>query len=167
MSGAGTLLLAAVLAVAAISKWRAPDAFRAVLAALGAPRAAARVVPFAELLLAGLLLSGAAPRVAAFAALGLLVIFSAALVRLRRLHDDPLGCGCFGVHEADASPGAGLARNGLLAAVALAVAIAPSVEAPLDGGAAALAGRLSLVIGAACLWALLRALAATRAEPAR
>ena len=166
MSGAATLLLAAAFGAAAISKLRSRDAFATTLAALvpgAVARPAARAIPVLELGLAVLLLAAIAPRAAATAALVLLAAFSVALARLAR-RPVPVPCNCFG-SRADAAPVVGLLRNAVLAVAALVVLAAGGDGAPLDAGSGVLALELTVVVGAACLHALLGALLPAAAAP--
>jgi hypothetical protein len=104
-----------------------------------------------ELILAGWLLSGVAPRAAAAVAVLVLLGFSAALLRMWR--KGVSGCGCFG-EAADSAP-AGLVRNVLLIGLATAGVVLPAAApaGPWSGGAAEVVGRGTLLVGAACLWA--------------
>jgi uncharacterized membrane protein YphA (DoxX/SURF4 family)/peroxiredoxin len=115
--------LAAVFAVAAVSKLRDLDRFRALLDGLGvpAPRAAALAVPAAELAVAAALVPAASARSAASAAGALLLLFSAALLRLLR-RGEPADCNCFGARRATPVRPRALARNVALLAAAVAVA---------------------------------------------
>jgi uncharacterized membrane protein YphA (DoxX/SURF4 family) len=161
MSAALTLLLAVTFSVAAIAKLRDPRPFVATLRALvPGPAAAplARAVPIGELLLAALLVTGLAPRVAALLALVALAVFSVALSRLRQDPSLP-GCNCFGGGVAD--PQAGLVRNGLLGLAALALVAWPMDGALWTQSAAALAGAVTVAVGAACVWQLGGALVST------
>jgi uncharacterized membrane protein YphA (DoxX/SURF4 family) len=116
------IALAAVFCLAAWSKLRQPWALFALsIDAYGLlPESAvvfvARTLPWAELLLGGLLLSGLLPRTATVISSALLVSFFVVLVRsyLKGLQID---CGCFGVGEA-LSPRT-LARDGALLAASL------------------------------------------------
>lgn len=159
MTGLATLLLAAAFAAAAIGKLRSPDGFAATLGALVPGRVArplSRAVPVAELALAALLLSGAAPRAAGLLALVLLAGFSAVLVVLAR-RPVPVACHCFGA-AADAAPPVALARNAVLAAAALLLVAAPPAAAPLTQDAGLIAVQLTVGLGLACLYALAGAL---------
>ncbi len=152
MSGAILLLLGAVFVTAGVSKLASPDPFRNTLRKLVAPSLAGPMtvgIPMQELLLAMWLLSGVAPRHAAAVAVVVLLGFSSVLLRMWR--KGLTGCGCFG-EAADSAP-TGLARNAILIALALGVVL-PSDEVigPWSGGAGEIVGRLTLVLGAACLW---------------
>jgi uncharacterized membrane protein YphA (DoxX/SURF4 family)/peroxiredoxin len=127
------IALAGVFAVAGAAKLLdrqgARDALRGfgLPAALCAPLAVA--VPIAELAIAAALLSGWSARSAALAAVGLLTVFSAgighALARGERVD-----CHCFGpLNQGPAGRGA-LVRNGIFAALALFIAVAPQAPGP-------------------------------------
>lgn len=91
--------------------------------ALGVPAALARPVPVAEVLLGAGLVVGVARRPLAWVALALLLAFTAvvaaALARGRR----PV-CACFGAWSTRPIGGATVARNAVLAALALVAALA-------------------------------------------
>jgi len=115
------LLLAVVFAVAALSKLADREGTRRTIVAFGAaePAAAALalVVPIAELAVAVLLLPATTALAGAVGAVGLLVLFSAAIAWNLAQGREP-ECHCFGqLHSAPAGPRT-LARNGVLAAVA-------------------------------------------------
>jgi uncharacterized membrane protein YphA (DoxX/SURF4 family) len=162
MPGAILLLLGLVFALAGASKLLSPDAFRATLRKL-VPASAVRLIvvglPVFELLLGAWLISGVAPRQAAGAAVVVLLGFCAVLFRIWRRG---LTCGCFG-EMADSAP-SGLARNVLLIAMAAYVALpdGPVVDGPWSAGAGNVVGRLTVVLGAACLWPCLVALVQRR-----
>lgn len=152
MSDAILLLLAVVFAAAGASKLMSPDPFRNTLRKLAPKRlvpAAALAIPLFELALAAWLLSGVAPRQAAGVAIVVLLAFTAVLLRMWRRGLS--GCGCFG-EAADSAP-SGIARNVILIALGLAAALPTGVlHGPWSGGAGTVAGRLTLILGAACLW---------------
>ena len=162
MSGAILLLLAAVFAAAGVSKILSPEPFRATLRKLmPAPLAAgaSRAIPALELALSAWLLTGVAARQAAGVAIVVLLAFTAVLLRM--LRRGLSGCGCFG--EAVDSAPAGLARNVILIALAACVALPETTpEGPWSDGAVMIVGRLTLVVGAACLWPCLVALVQRR-----
>ncbi len=121
------VILAGVFGAAALAKARQPAATARSLTAFGvpAPALAARLLPVAELALAVGLVVVPAP--AAWAALVLLVGFSAVLAVGRR-HGVTTPCACLGggsgrgtggADEEPATPAAELVRNGLLAAAAV------------------------------------------------
>lgn len=113
------VLLAAVFVRAAAAKLARPGATAASFLSLGvpAPKAMARVVPTVELGLAVLLV--AAPEAGALASLVLLALFSALLVRALATGLE-VGCNCFGSASTEPVSIRDLARNGLLAGLALA-----------------------------------------------
>jgi peroxiredoxin len=120
-------LLAVVFMIAAVGKLCSREGFRETLSDFGLPHRltglGAAGLPLAELAVAALLLSPGSARVGALAALGLLVLFCAAIARalVRGEHPD---CNCFGqVHSAPVR-GVLLARNAGFAAVAGLVAAA-------------------------------------------
>jgi peroxiredoxin len=129
---AARLALGAVFALAAAGKLRAPGLTRDTLEDFGLPRRAAGpgawVLPLAELATAGLLLFDATAVVGAIAALALLAAFSAAIaVNLARGRRPD--CNCFGqVGSAPIGP-ATLARNAVLALLAVVVLAAGSTDA--------------------------------------
>ncbi|MGH9181351.1 MAG: MauE/DoxX family redox-associated membrane protein, partial [Acidimicrobiales bacterium] len=106
---AARVAVGVVLLVAGVAKLAQP-AWPATAVAFGTPARLARVLPWIELLLGAALLAGLARPWVAWAALVLLVAFTAAVAgRLRR--GDRAPCGCFG----EATPGpvgsATLVRN--------------------------------------------------------
>jgi len=124
MAGAATTaaaLLAAVLAWAALAKTATPArraATSASFAAIGlrSPRGLSVLVPIAELTVAVALLFR--PELGALAALVLLAGFTAVLVRVLNA-DLTTGCGCFGAVAGQAVGPRDVARNGLLAGLAI------------------------------------------------
>ena len=118
---ASRLLLAAVFAVAALAKLADREGSRQAVVAFGAPRPLAAplalALPLAELAVAVLLLPAATALAGALGALGLLLLFSAAIA-LNLVRGREPECHCFGqLHSAPAGPRT-LVRNGLLAVVA-------------------------------------------------
>jgi len=79
----------------------------------------ARILPWLELLLGGVLMAGAGLRWAASAASALLCVFIAAMLRAYLLHLE-INCGCFGPNEK--LGGLSLLRDSSLLALSLAVA---------------------------------------------
>lgn len=154
MDGLGyacALLLAALFVWAGAAKLARPAATAAGFTALGVPAGAtvARAMPFVELAVAATLL--AAPRPGAIVAVLLLTVFSAFLARavLSGIHAP---CNCFGTARADPVSWADVARNAMLAGLAVAGLGAPRPAVP---GAAAVA----LVAGvSACGYLVLRTL---------
>lgn len=165
--------LAAVFAVAGAAKLADRGGARAALAGFGVPARAvaplAVALPLAELAIAVAVLPAATAPYAAVAAVALTALFALAIARALRAGRAP-DCHCFGrLHSAPAGPGT-LARNGLLAGLAAAVAVDGLLTAdgaPAFGelslsttAAAALGGGLLLALlvsGAAWFgWELLR-----------
>ncbi|QJU54601.1 hypothetical protein SCB71_15895 [Herbiconiux sp. KACC 21604] len=117
------LVIAVTFAWSGVAKLRSPAATREALVAFGVPRSAvawgAWAVPIVECAIAVLLL--AAPGLvfvaAAVGAVGLLVVFSAAVLRVIRA-GEAVHCNCFGAASAAPVTGATLARNGALVVVA-------------------------------------------------
>jgi uncharacterized membrane protein YphA (DoxX/SURF4 family) len=126
---AGAVLLAALFVRAGAAKLARPAATTASFVALGVPAAAttARAVPVVELAVAVALLT--VPRAGAVAALGLLVPFTAVLARAVAAGTQA-PCNCFGAAGADPVSSVDVARNVLLAALAVAAATAPRPELP-------------------------------------
>lgn len=130
---AAALLLAAVFARAAFPKLRDRDATARSFAALGLPSGTAVVVPGVELALAAALIL--APGWAAVGALALLAAFSTFLARAVRA-GVRAPCNCFGSARHAPVSWVELARNGLLALVAL---VALTAERPTVPGPGTLA----------------------------
>jgi len=129
---AGAVGLAAVFAWAGAAKAVAPQRTKRTFASLGLPAALATVVPVLELgLAAGLVL---APGVAAWAALVMLVAFTALLAKVV-VRGEAVACGCFGSARPEPVSFVDLVRNGLLIAVAAAVAVG-GTDADVPGLAA-------------------------------
>jgi hypothetical protein len=158
MDIAARLAVAALLAVAAAAKARTFDATAEALAAHGvAPRLrrpTTLALATAEAVLAGILVSGLAPRATSLAALALAAVFVAVLARARLAGARRLPCGCFGARERPAW--FLLARAGALAGLAATAAFAP-------GGlpsrpALVLAALVLLLLAVAVLGALVFAL---------
>ena len=125
---AGALALAAVLAWAGAAKAVAPQRTKRTFAGLGLPAWLATIVPAVELALAaGLVI---APGVAAWAALAMLVAFTALLARVVA-RGEAVACGCFGSARPEPVSAVDLVRNALLIVTAAAVALgATTAEAP-------------------------------------
>ncbi|HST41251.1 MAG TPA: TlpA disulfide reductase family protein [Conexibacter sp.] len=142
--------LAATFALAAAAKLTDRDGGRTALRDFGAPARLvaplALALPLAELALAALLLPAATAPLAALAALALLALFTAALVRALHAGRAP-ACNCFGALSTRPLGRGALVRNGLLGALAAAVAAdglladgrAPSLAAVSLSGTAVLA----------------------------
>jgi uncharacterized membrane protein YphA (DoxX/SURF4 family) len=146
---AGRMLLAAVFAVAGIAKLRDLEGSRAAMRDFGVPARfagpAGVLLPTAELAVAIGLVPTATSRVAAVGALLLLLAFIWGIANALRRGESP-DCHCFGqLHSAPAGP-ATLARNGVLAVLALFVV----VEAPgaaLDAWVSARSGAELVAVG--------------------
>lgn len=149
VGSAAALLVAAVFAWTGARKTVAPDVTASSFRALGvpAPRTAARVLPLAELAIAGLLV--VLPRVGATLAIVALAGFSAVLGRAL-VKGVEVGCGCFGATATDPVSVADLLRNGLLALAAALAGFAathvPSLPAVLLVGGGALAGMMLIAM---------------------
>lgn len=128
----GRALLVAVFVVAAIGKLVDRNAARRALSDFRVPRALVRpigwLLPLAELSVAILLLVQPLSRAAAFAAVGLLVLFMAGVAAAMARGEAP-DCNCFGqIGSAPAGKGT-LLRNAVLAAVAIFVGLyGPGVD---------------------------------------
>lgn len=163
MSGVIILLLAAVFALAGVSKLGSPGAFRAVLRGLlpaGLVAPVAILVPVVELTLVVFLVSGITPRNTVAAAVAMLVVFTIVLAEMWRR--GMKGCACFGESLETATTGSGVVRNlGLITA---------GVFVAIDDGAVVLWGpnlshflaRLTVVVGTLALWPCLVALVERR-----
>ena len=116
--------------MAATSKWRRPRAFGDALEALGAPaplrRALLLGVPMLEAAVAIGLLWAPAERLAAAVALALLAVFTGVLGGALT-HGRRPACGCFGSQGGRPIGSRDVARNAVLAALAVAV-LAPGVS---------------------------------------
>ncbi len=126
---AARMLLAIVFATAAAAKLLDLQSSRDTVEAFGVPRSYARLagtlLPFAELACAAALLVQPVGRLAAGAALILLAVFSAGVAVALSQGRTP-DCNCFGQVSSQAISWRTLARNGVLAAVAVfAVAAGP------------------------------------------
>ncbi|HEU4658413.1 MAG TPA: TlpA family protein disulfide reductase [Capillimicrobium sp.] len=168
------LVLGATFAVAGAAKLADRKGSREALRGFGVPDGAvaplAVALPLAELAIAAALLPARTATVAAACALVLLLAFVAAIARAVRRGEAP-DCHCFGQLHSEPAGGRTLARNGVLAALAVVVVAAgagdpgPSAVAWLGdlSGAAAVAvaagafAAVLLVGGGAALMAALRA----------
>jgi hypothetical protein len=139
-------------------------AFEAALRelALGRPtRALRRTVPGCEIAVGGWLLSGFAGPAAAASAVVLVVVFSAAIIRLAT-SGRYAGCGCFGeALGADQAPVVALARNAGLTSVGVALLVVPG-SGPLSRGE--LVGALTASFGLFLAWCCVAALIQPFAE---
>jgi hypothetical protein len=131
--GGLAVALGVVFGWAAVAKALSPADWTAGLRRYGLPgaagRAAAFVVPIVELAVPGLVLAGY-PRLAGVLALGLLVVFSAAILRAKGAIGERLPCACFG-RSRWRDYRILLLRNAALAGLAVVVALhAPAVHLP-------------------------------------
>ena len=138
------LALAAVFLTAGVSKLADRAAFRETVAAFGVPvrltRPVAVVVPLAEVAVAAALLPAASARIAAVAALVLLVLFIGAILLTLARGQAP-DCRCFGQISNRPISGKTVARNAIL--VALAASIAFSGRTGTSAGATGWIGNLT------------------------
>jgi hypothetical protein len=150
---AARCFLALVFALAAAGKLTSRGEVREALGEFGLPRrltaAGAFVLPLAELAVTVLLIPRATARAAAFAALGLLMVFCIAIGRALARGEQP-NCNCFGQIRSTPVGRATLARNVALAGVAGVVAAA-GPGAGLDNTRIALTLGLLAVATAAVL----------------
>ena len=157
----GAASLAAVFGWAAVSKIVGVRAWRRTLSGFQLPstviRAAVRAVPLAEAVVPALVVAGL-PRAAAAWSAALLMVFSGAMVRTRRL-GTRIPCGCFG-SGGTVRIGTALARNAALAMLAIVVLVRgtdllriPWLGVPGGGDALpAMLGAGSLVAAALAAW---------------
>jgi Methylamine utilisation protein MauE len=144
---AARIVVAAAFVVAAVQKLRALRAMRAQLEGFGVPGplvgASVAVLPAAELVTAAALIALPYSSVPAFAAVGVLAVFTGAVIgNLSRGRRPP--CPCFGAGASDAPISARtVVRNGWL--LALAVVATGSI----DGAEPAAVVLLTAVLGAA------------------
>ena len=115
------LLLAGTFLIAGLSKLRDKAGTRDTLLAFGAPASHARplaaAIPLAELVAAGLLLASSTATWGAAMALGLLTLFTLAIVSNLRAGRKP-DCRCFGQLSSAPISSWTVTRNGLLALIA-------------------------------------------------
>ena len=126
---AGRLVLAAVFGAAGIAKLFDRQGTGRALADFGVPERLAHrmapLLPLLELVAAAMLVPGASARLGALVALGLLVVFTAAIVVNLARGRTP-DCHCFGqVHSVPIGP-ALVVRNGVLAVLSALVAWQPA-----------------------------------------
>jgi uncharacterized membrane protein YphA (DoxX/SURF4 family) len=156
MSGAIILLLASVFLLAALSKIRDRDAFNRVLRQL-VPRPLvqpfSRLVPIGEMLLAAVLISGIAPAPALCGSIAVLAAFTLVLAQMWRR--GLKGCACFGETETNSTPGAGIVRNLLLIIGSSAVMKQSGPIAIIGPDLSSALARVTLAVGAFCLWSCL------------
>ena len=128
---AAALMLAGVLALASVAKFRMPDATAKDFAGLGLPRPAvlALFVPAVEMGCAALLI--VLPGWGGVAAFGLLSLFTALLISVIR-SGRVVTCACFGANDRDPISIRHVVRNGALGLLALAAATIPDPIWQLD-----------------------------------
>jgi hypothetical protein len=143
---AAALLLAVVFAWAGVAKVVMPSPWRAALQGYALPPRlrvlTLWVVPAAELGVAGVLAAGPI-RLGSALALAMLGAFSVAVLRARRFHGSTLPCGCFGGVRFR-PVGHVLARNALIAAVAVVAILTPGSPIDLPDGPQILPALLTL-----------------------
>ena len=118
------VLLGAVLLLSGGAKLAAGARWPAQAAALGAPAVAVPVVPWIELGLGALLVTGVARPVVALAAAALLAAFTVLLVA-RLAHGQRPPCACFGAWSTRPVGPGSVVRNVVLIALALVTALTP------------------------------------------
>jgi peroxiredoxin len=161
------LVLAAAFAVAAAAKLADLPGTRGAVESFGVPRrlspAVAGLLPVVELTIAATLLPVATARWAALAAIALLLVFSAAIVRILR-RGATVDCNCFGgLTQTEVGRGT-LVRNLVLGLLAAFVAVGGEsvgafgwVTAPAPGDRVVIVLLVGSVLGLACFsWQLLR-----------
>jgi len=121
------IIVGCVFAVAGVAKLSDVDATRSGMAAFGVPRRLAApasiTLPIAELAVAGLLVPPSTAGAAAVVAAALLLVFAAAIVAQLARGRRP-DCNCFGRVGSSTAGVTPLARNVLLAALAVSIAVA-------------------------------------------
>ena len=140
------IALGVVLLATGAAKLRRPG-WPATATAFGAPGWLVPLLPWAELVLGGLLAAGVGHPWTALAAAALLVAFTAA-VAVRLARGEAVPCGCFGETSPEPVGADTLVRNGVLLAVgAVAVATGGRPGGPASAAAGVVLG-LALVAGA-------------------
>lgn len=122
MGAVAAAVLAVALLVAGVGKLASPS-WPAQAAGIGAPRWAASVVPWIEIVLGSLLVVERARPAVALAAAGLLVVFTGLLV-LRLVQGRRPPCACFGGWSERPISWWSVGRNLGLIALAIVVALA-------------------------------------------
>jgi hypothetical protein len=150
-------VLAATFAVSGVAKVASPSATRKSFVSFGVPDVvtapAAVSLPLLEFMVAGLLLVTPTATVGAWAALGLVAVFTAAMVAALARGEKP-ECNCFGALSSQRVGVGTLARNALLGLAAGACAIAgpgesiPRAFAGVSAGAVVAVAALLLTLGA-------------------
>lgn len=147
---AARIVVAAAFVFAAAQKLRALPAMRAQLEGFGVPGelvgASVAVLPMAELVTAAALLALPRSPVPAFVAIGLLAVFTGAVIgNLSRGRRPP--CPCFGAGTSDAPISARtIVRNGWL------LALAVIATGSIDGAEPLAVIALTVALGAATAW---------------
>ena len=131
------VVLAVIFAVAGLAKLATARRTTARVRLFGVPERWARLfaalIPVTELAIVALVVPNATARVGGALAAIVLVVFSAAIVRLLIRGEAP-DCNCFGVlHSSRVGPGM-LVRNVCLAACAAVVAAVPAAGIPIAPG---------------------------------
>ena len=117
-----SVLLGAVFVVSGVSKFAAPEQWRAQSAGIGVPRFVGAVVPFVELVVGALLVAQIARRVVALVALAVLLAFTSLLVlRLAQGRRPP--CACFGQWSTQPIGWGDVLRNAVFLALASLIAL--------------------------------------------
>jgi hypothetical protein len=146
-----TCALAITFGLASAGKLRARHEFVASLRQLGVPAGLrswlAWLLPAAELLTAGMLLTPATRAVGAMVALALLSVFTVVAIRSAR-SGGRVRCTCFGSHGGTLGIGHAL-RNGLLGALALTEILAEHPSQPTQIGPSAVACAAGVLVGVA------------------
>jgi uncharacterized membrane protein YphA (DoxX/SURF4 family) len=120
--GVASAALGAVFLISGVLKVSAPQQWHAQSAGLGVARPIAAVVPFAEVVVGTLLVTQIARRVAALAAVVLLVGFTTLLV-LRLVQGRRPPCACFGAWTTKPIGWRNVLRNAVFLALAAVVAL--------------------------------------------
>jgi uncharacterized membrane protein YphA (DoxX/SURF4 family) len=118
-----SVLVGLAFVLAGASKLALGTAWPQQARAFGAPRSAALVVPWLELVIGAALIAQLAKPVAALAALGLLLLFTALIVRHLLAGRAP-ECACFGAWSAKPIGAGHVARNTVLLALAVLALVA-------------------------------------------
>lgn len=113
-----TIVLGAVFVLSAVTKLASPALWRGQAAGFGVPAAVATAVPLVELIVGALTTTQVLDPVPSLVALGLLVVFTAAIVA-NLAHGRRPPCACFGPFSSRPISWAHVARNAAFAAVAV------------------------------------------------
>ena len=116
------IALGLVFVVSSVAKFARPAEWRAQASALGVPRAVAAMVPWLEVVLAGLLIGQVQRDIVAWVAVAVLVAFTVLLlVRIAQGQRPP--CACFGSLSAKPIGATHILRNVALIALGVAAAV--------------------------------------------